>query len=134
MFTALARDFRYGLRRIARKPGLAATIILSLAIGIGANSAIFSVIDAILFRPLPVRKSQELVALATSDHHSEYPHGLSYGLFRDFRTLTEAFSDVLAFQTTLLNFRVGDRELLQCARSRALPGTPLPATGGESGP
>ncbi len=108
MFTALARDFRYGLRRIARKPGLAATIILSLAIGIGANSAIFSVIDAILFRPLPVRKSQELVALATSDHHSEYPHGLSYGLFRDFRTLTEAFSDVLAFQTTLLNFRVGE--------------------------
>ena len=108
MFAGLVRDFRYGLRRIARKPGLAIIIILSLAIGIGANSAIFSLVDALLFRPLPVRNPQELVALTTSDHHSQYPHGLSYGSFRDFRNLTEAFSDVFAFQIIMLNIRVGE--------------------------
>jgi len=65
-------------------------------------------VDALLFRPLPVQDPQELVALTTSDHHSEYPHGLSYGLFRHFRSLPEAFSDVFALQITLLNMRVGE--------------------------
>ena len=63
-FDALAQDLRYGLRTFRRNPGFTATAVLSLAVGIGANTAIFSLLDALLFRPLPVESPEELV-LAT---------------------------------------------------------------------
>jgi predicted permease len=59
----LAQDIRFALRSFARAPGFASTAILSLAIGIGANSAIFSVADALLFRPLPYKDADRLVIL-----------------------------------------------------------------------
>lgn len=60
----LAQDIRYGLRTLAKNPPFTATALLSIALGIGANTAIFSVFDALIFRPLPVAKPRELV-LAT---------------------------------------------------------------------
>ncbi len=59
------RDLRYGMRMLARKPGITVVAIMALALGIGANSAIFSVIYAVLLRPLPVRDADRLVTMAT---------------------------------------------------------------------
>ena len=59
--STLIQDVRYGLRGFRRNPGFAATAALSLALGIGANTAIFRLFDALLFRPLPVKSAEELV-------------------------------------------------------------------------
>jgi hypothetical protein len=61
----LIQDVQYGLRQLARDPGFAAVAVVTLALGIGANTAIFSLIDALLLRPLPVLSPGELVELWT---------------------------------------------------------------------
>jgi predicted permease len=63
LLDALVRDVRYSLRMLARSPMFTAAALLTLAIGIGANSAVFSVVDSVLVRPLPCPKAEQLVAL-----------------------------------------------------------------------
>ncbi|MCZ6836169.1 MAG: ABC transporter permease, partial [Planctomycetota bacterium] len=80
------QDIRYGIRTLLQKPGFTATAVLTLALGIGANTAIFSIVNSILFKPLPtVRNPDELVVLANRDDHMEFPHGLSYVDFLDYK-------------------------------------------------
>ena len=57
----LRQDLRFALRGLAKSPGFAAIVMAVMALGIGANTAIFSVVDAVLFRPLPVSRPGELV-------------------------------------------------------------------------
>jgi predicted permease len=85
----VSQDLRFGARQLARAPGVAVMAVLTLGIGVGANSAIFAVVDAVLLRPLPVKNASALVAIgkttAIDGHTSGAPRGdlLSLPMYRD---------------------------------------------------
>jgi predicted permease len=98
MFYDLISDLFYAVRQIRQRPGFALVVVATLALGIGANSAIFSLVDAVVLRPLPVPRPEALVGLAVSDtSHSEYPHGMSYRDYVDYRDLRDAFDGMLVY-------------------------------------
>ncbi|MBZ5726091.1 MAG: ABC transporter permease [Acidobacteriia bacterium] len=94
-------DVRYSLRALGRQPSFAAVAVLSLALAIGANSAIFSFADALLLRPLPVRNPTALfdVGSATPDNPLE---GMSFPDYRDLRGQSRSFSGLAAYRITAL--------------------------------
>jgi predicted permease len=94
---AFWQDVRYGLRMLAKTPALTAMVVVTLGLGIGANTALFSVVNAILLRPLPVPQAQQIVVLANSHEENKDPHNISYLDFQDYRKNSDAFSDMSAF-------------------------------------
>ncbi len=92
---SLAMDIRYGLRSLAAHPGFTATAVLSLALGIGANTAIFSIINAVLLRSLPVEDPQRLVQIRIGEQQS-----FTNPLWEQIRDHQGAFSSVLAFSSS----------------------------------
>ncbi len=96
-------------RQLARTPGFTALAILVLAIGIGANAAIFTALQAVAFRPLRVERPQELVALFDGDKikKSGY-HGFSYPNYRDLRERTTTLAGIAAHQLTMVGLAEGE--------------------------
>ena len=90
----LWQDARYALRSLRKHPGFTVIAIFTLALGIGANTAIFSVINAVLLRPLPYADADRLVVL--TETVAERPIGVSYPNFVDFRNQSTAFENVAA--------------------------------------
>src|SRR5215470_8462544 len=95
----LLRDLRFGLRMLRKSPGFTAIALLTLALGIGANTAIFSIVNAILLRPLPVKDPAQLVTLSFQQPGGASTSLFSYPDYRDFREQSSsALSDVLAYR------------------------------------
>src|SRR5207249_1795759 len=89
------QDVRYGLRMLRRSPGFTAVAVLSLALGIGANTAIFSVINALMLRDLPVREPGRLVELLSRYPGEPRMNGFSSSVYERFRDQNHVFSDVI---------------------------------------
>jgi predicted permease len=107
--TAL-QDVRYALRTLRRNPGFAATAILSLALGIGANTAIFSLIDALLLRWLPVRDPQQLVEVMIFQN-GKRSDSFSYPAVRALAEQKQIFSGLCGFSSLIFN--VGPRDAVE---------------------
>jgi predicted permease len=100
-------DVRQGLRLVAGHPAFTAVAVLSLAIGIGANTAIFSLVDALLLRPLPVERPAELAAVYTSDFSGPAYGASSFLDYLEFRERTDIFRGLAAFGPLLANIVAG---------------------------
>ena len=108
----LVQDLRYGLRQLGRNPGFTAVALVTLALGIGANAALFSVIDAVLLRPLPFREPDRLVAIESHDAQSSAVGGggdVSYPVFLDWRSQAHSFESMSVSNTTNFTY-TGGRE------------------------
>jgi putative ABC transport system permease protein len=96
------QDVRYGLRTLLKRPGFAAVAILTLALGIGANTAIFSVVNAVLLRPLPYPGAERLVAVYenTADNPRDF---ISYPNLWDYRDQSKSFEEFATFVPQSVN-------------------------------
>lgn len=107
----LARNLRHALRGLKQNPGFAAVAVLTLALGIGANSAMFSIINGVLLRPLPYRDPQNLVLL--SESWPQFPRlSLSYQNYKDWRDQSRSFEAVGAvrnFVVTMTGIEEAER-------------------------
>ena len=95
----LARDARFGLRMLRKNPGFTMAAVLTLALGIGANSAIFSVIHNVLLRDLPFSRSSELVNVSARSTMFDFPNlGLSLPDIADVRVNSTAFAGLAEYE------------------------------------
>ncbi len=115
----LLHDLRFAIRQLRKSPGFALTTILTLALGIGATTAIFSLVNAVLLRPLPFPKQDRLVWLQEGDQSAggpAVPGALSYPDFFDWRAQQHSFTAISSYRTTGTTLTgVGDAQQLRSA-------------------
>jgi predicted permease len=107
---ALWQDTRYAFRMLAKAPMLTVIVVLTLALGIGANTTIFGLVNGILLRPLPVKSPEQIMVLAGQVQGDTLGiFTLSYAQLVDLRKQTDAFSDVFASQVNLGGLSYGGK-------------------------
>jgi predicted permease len=106
----MINDIRYALRLLTKNPAFAGVVVLTLALGIGANAAIFSLLDQVLLQSLPVANPDQLVVLSVYDAKApEMDSSFSYLMYQDLRDRNSAFSGVIARGGTQMNVSYGDQ-------------------------
>src|SRR5882724_4323698 len=95
--STLIQDIRYGIRMLLKNPAMTLVAALTLALGIGANTTIFSALNGLLLRPLPVASAERLVVFGGMRQGSDPFVRLSYPDFQDVRAQANGFSDVLSY-------------------------------------
>jgi putative ABC transport system permease protein len=108
----LGQDLRFGLRMLRKNPGFSLIAVLTLSLGVGANTAIFSVVNAVLLRPLPYTEPERLVAIGGTDAHS--PEGpkiddsCSYPDFFDWRERNQSFDSMAVYHSATFTMMGND--------------------------
>jgi predicted permease len=104
----MRQDLLVALRTLAKRPGYAASVVVTLALGIGATTMMFGLVDAALLRPLPFHRPHELVLLTGVAGPERAPRGASFPEAADWRTMNATLEDVAIYDDTSLNLRIGD--------------------------
>jgi predicted permease len=110
-------DTRYAIRKLAQRPGFALIALLTMALGIGANSAIFSIVNAILLRPLPVERPDQLVEIYSQQEEEEQPSTQAYPDYLDIATRDDLFSGVIAYTADFLSLNQDGRSEMMLGES-----------------
>jgi predicted permease len=106
MFEALLKDLRYSFRIFRQSPGFAAAAVAALALGIGANTAIFSVVSAVLLKPVAIKDADRVVMFMNTSPQGSGP-AASPAKFQHYRNQTAVVQDVSAFRTSVVNVTGG---------------------------
>lgn len=93
----LLQDLQYAVRILFKSPALALAAVMTLALGIGANTTVFSVVDAVLLRPLPYMQPERLVEVESFSSHSTSPSNISYPDFLDWRAQNRTFNHLVSY-------------------------------------
>src|SRR5688572_18269539 len=111
LLTQIGQDLRYAIRLLAKNPGFTAVVVFTLALGIGANAAIFSITDKVLLQTLPVQDPDQLVVLSAYDP-KEGPgieSTFSYAMYQDLRDRNDVFSGVITRGSAQMNVSYADQ-------------------------
>ena len=131
----LVSDVRFALRNLKKAPVFSAVAVLSLALGIGANTAIFTLIDQLMLRLLPVKNPSELVLLDSHGNHYGNNRGansFSYPMYKDFEARNQVFSGILARVATPVSMSFSGQT--ERVRGRVGLGLLLPGAGRAARP
>lgn len=105
---SLVQDVRLALRKLRHQPAFTVTAMAVIGLGIGANTAIFSIVNAVLFRPLPYEEAERLVRVFTNEKSSDEPSSVSYPDFLDYRKLTTHLEGAAAVETAIYTLGTED--------------------------
>ena len=105
----LWQDVRHGFRSLVKVPVFTTTVVLTLALGIGANAAVFTIVNRLLLKPMPVRDPGNLYVLAVTHEGNESPHNVSWLDLQDYRTRSGAFADLAAYDFAFVGLSADGR-------------------------
>jgi predicted permease len=97
---SILSDLKYAVRQMRKAPGFSAVVVIILALGIGANTTVFSIVDAVMIRPLPFAQPQKLVEVKASEEQHFESSDVSYPDFFDWRTQARSFEHLLSYHDT----------------------------------
>lgn len=102
MEVTLVQDLRFAFRQLRRTPSFAITAVLTLALGIGANTAIFSLVNSLLLKPLPVPDPQQIATIVPRENNGPLQQALSWNEYKEVRAQSgQSFSDIFAYTISL---------------------------------
>src|SRR5207244_12640717 len=103
------KDLKFAIRQLLKNPGFTAVAVLTLAVGIGANTAVFSLVNEFLLRPLPVKDPEQLFGVVLIDRGGDYANQrIPFPVYRDYREQSRVFSELLAYAPVSAPMQIGD--------------------------